>query len=80
MLPVVQPGINFIDAQPRDRLGELALSYIKEEGAIKDLAGVVEGSNDRWGSKTGRESSRLLVEIAAIFVSRCISVFPGSKE
>lgn len=41
------PGINFIDAQPRDRLGELAFSYIREEGAVKDLAGVVEGSNDR---------------------------------
>lgn len=40
-------GINFIDAQPRDRLGELAFSYIREEGAVKDLAGVVEGSSDR---------------------------------
>lgn len=42
-----QPGINFIDAQPRDRLGELAFSYIREEGAVKELAGVVEGSDDR---------------------------------
>lgn len=42
------PGINFIDAQPRERLGELAFSYIREEGGVKDLAGVVEGSADRW--------------------------------
>ena len=40
-------GINFIDAQPRDRLGELAFSYIREEGAVKDLAGLVDGSSDR---------------------------------
>eukprot|EP00752_Nemacystus_decipiens_P010276 g9158.t1 len=44
---VYKEGINFIDAQPRDRLGELAFSYIREEGAVSDLAGVVEGSSDR---------------------------------
>lgn len=40
-------GINFIDAQPRERLGELAFDYIREEGAVRSLAGAVEGGNDR---------------------------------
>lgn len=44
---LTSPGINFIDAQPRDRLGELAFSYIREEGAVKHLAEKVEGADDR---------------------------------
>lgn len=40
-------GINFVDAQPRDRLGNLAFDYIREEGVVRRLAGVVEGAGDR---------------------------------
>lgn len=53
-------GINFIDAQPRDRLGELAFEYIREEGAVRNLAGVVEGTfSDRWGALGREDVTRL---------------------
>ncbi|CAM9860894.1 unnamed protein product [Ascophyllum nodosum] len=44
---VYTEGINFIDAQPRARLGGLAFDYIREDGVIRSLVGVVEDAADR---------------------------------
>eukprot|EP00903_Cladosiphon_okamuranus_P014976 g13861.t1 len=66
---VYKEGINFIDAQPRDRLGELAFSYIKEEEAVKDLAGVVESSDDRPMSAEDKKKVASILRSAGVRAS-----------
>ncbi|CAM9314944.1 unnamed protein product [Discosporangium mesarthrocarpum] len=57
---VYTEGVNFVDAQPKDRLGLLALEYINTEGHIRDLADAVQSGDRALGSAERKEVADIL--------------------